>query len=320
MLTVLAWLVVLIAAAVLLVALYFVVQTRRIAAKAERDIPMVGKTVTIGGDRIRYVERGHGRPILFVHGLGGQLHHFEQTLFPAIGEGFRLIALDRPGSGYSTRVTSGPRIPEQADVIAAFIDALGLERPLVVGHSLGGAISLALALRHPGKIAGLALLSPLTRHIPRPPEAFGGLYIASPLKRRIVAETVAVPVALKTAKPTLDFIFGPQAPTADYAIGGGGYLGLRPSHFYAVSSDLVAVERDLPAQHNRYGEIALPVFVLYGDRDQVLDHAEQGLSLKQAIPSVEIEILPGIGHMPQFVEPQKVAEFVRRAAARAFAA
>jgi pimeloyl-ACP methyl ester carboxylesterase len=320
MLTVLAWLVALIAAVLVLVVLYLVVTTRRIAAKAERDIPMVGSTVMIGGDRIRYLERGEGRPIVFVHGLGGQLHHFEQTLFPAIGDGFRVIALDRPGSGYSTRVSSGPRIPEQADVIAGFIDALGLDRPLVVGHSLGGAISLALALRHPHKIAGLALISPLTRFVPRPPAAFGGLYIASPLKRWIIARTIAVPMALKMAKPTLDFIFAPQAPTPDYAIGGGGYLGLRPSHFYAVSSDLVAVEQDLPAQNERYGEIAMPVCVLYGDSDKVLDHAEQGLSLKPAVLGVDIELLAGIGHMPQFVVPRETADFVRRAAARAFAA
>ena len=67
-------------------------------------------------------------------------------------------------------------------------------------------------------------------------------------------------------------------------------------------------------------QIRLPVSVLYGDKDQVLDHAAQGLSLKESMPDVEIEILPGIGHMPQFVEPKAVADFVHRAAARAFAA
>ena len=99
MLTFLLWTAALLVAGLLAVAAYFIVLTRRLAAKAEDAIPMTGKLVDVGGDSIRYVEAGEGRPILFVHGLGGQLHHFDNPLFPAIGEGFRLIALDRAGSG-----------------------------------------------------------------------------------------------------------------------------------------------------------------------------------------------------------------------------
>ena len=292
--------------------------TRRLAADAERQIPRIGKSVTIGGDAIHYVDEGAGRPILFVHGLGGQLHHFRHTLFPAMGEGFRLLAMDRPGSGYSTRVSSGARLPQQAEAIAKFIDAIGLDRPLLVGHSLGGAIALRVALDHPDKISGLALISPLTHYVPTPPKEFGGLYIRSPLMRRIIAATLAVPAGLKTAQQTLDFVFGPQPVPADYAIGGGGYLGLRPSHFYATSSDIVAVEQDLPGQMERYGEIAMPVGILFGSRDRVLHHTRHGLAMEGRIEGIDIEILEGIGHMPQFVEAGKVATFVRRMAGKAF--
>jgi pimeloyl-ACP methyl ester carboxylesterase len=292
--------------------------TRRLAADAEKRIPRIGKTVVVGGDAIHYVDQGSGRPILFVHGLGGQLHHFRQTLFPAIGGGFRLVAMDRPGSGYSTRVSSGARIPQQAEAIAKFIDAVGLEKPLLVGHSLGGAIALRVALDHPDKISGLALISPLTHYVPTPPKEFGGLYIRSPLMRRIIAATLAVPAGMKTAQQTLDFVFGPQPVPADYAIGGGGYLGLRPSHFYATSTDLVAVEQDLPGQMERYGEIAMPVGILFGSRDRVLHHTRHGLAMEGRIEGIDIEILEGIGHMPQFVESEKVAGFVKRIAAKAF--
>jgi len=292
--------------------------TRRLAADAERRIPRIGQTVAVGGDTIHYVDQGSGRPILFVHGLGGQLHHFRQTLFPAIGEGFRLVAMDRPGSGYSTRVSSGARLPQQAEAIAKFIDAVGLEKPLLVGHSLGGAIALRVALDHPDRISGLALISPLTHYVPTPPKEFGGLYIRSPLLRRIVAATLAVPAGLKTAQQTLDFVFGPQPVPEDYAIGGGGYLGLRPSHFYATSSDIVAVEQDLPGQMERYGEIRMPVGILFGSRDRVLHHTRHGLAMEGKVEGIDIEILEGIGHMPQFVEAGKVAGFVRRMAGKAF--
>ncbi|MEX0407018.1 alpha/beta fold hydrolase [Aquibium sp. LZ166] len=294
--------------------------THRIASRSEAQIPMAGKTVSIGGDRIHYVDQGKGRPILFVHGLGGQLHHFRHPLFSVMGEGYRLVAIDRAGSGYSTRVSSGARIPEQADLIAKFIDALGLEKPLLVGHSLGGAIALRVALDHPDRISGLALISPLTHFIPTPPKEFGGLYIRSPLMRRVVANTLAVPASLKNAQQTLDFVFGPQPVPAEYAIAGGGYLGLRPSHFHATSSDLVAVEQDLPQQVGRYGEIRMPVGILFGSRDRVLHHTHHGLAMQGKIEGIDIEILDGIGHMPQFVEAEKVASFIRRIADRAFAA
>ncbi|WP_246676533.1 alpha/beta fold hydrolase [Mesorhizobium sp. B1-1-5] len=127
----------LVAAALAVIAV--TVATWRIAAKAERLVPACGKFVEIDGKRIHYVEEGDGRPIVFVHGLGAQLHHFRQTLFGRFGPGYRLIALDRPGSGYSVRASGATgRLPEQADIVRRFIDELRLERPLVVGHSLGG--------------------------------------------------------------------------------------------------------------------------------------------------------------------------------------
>src|SRR5690606_18301123 len=90
-------------AAVLLVSTYFVWLTRRIARDAEHAVPPRGRFVTVEGCDIHYVERGEGRPILMIHGLGGTLHHMRRPLMEEFGDGYRLIALDRPGSGYSTR-------------------------------------------------------------------------------------------------------------------------------------------------------------------------------------------------------------------------
>src|SRR5689334_20605133 len=96
-----------------LVAGYFVLATRKLAAQAERTVPPAGKFVDVGGNRIHYVETGEGPAILFVHGLGGQLHHFRHPIFSML-PGYRLIALDRPGSGYSRRAADATaRLPEQ---------------------------------------------------------------------------------------------------------------------------------------------------------------------------------------------------------------
>ncbi|QDZ03196.1 alpha/beta fold hydrolase [Nitratireductor mangrovi] len=319
LLTFILWLAVLAALAVAALIAYYAWTTRKLAATAEKNIPMAGNTVRIGGDTIHYVEEGDGPPILFIHGLGGQLHHFRQPLFAALRDDYRLVAIDRPGSGYSVRNGSGAGIRAQAGVVAKLIERLGLEKPLLVGHSLGGAIALATALDHPEKVSGLALLAPLTHHQGQRPEGFKGLYIPSPAKRAFLAHTFAIPMALKQAQVTLDFVFGPQTVTEDYAIGGGGYLGLRPSHFEATAADFVAGGEDLPAQEKRYGELAMPVGILFGDKDRVLDHRVHGLAMEGKVKGLDLEILEGIGHMPQFVEPERSAAFIRRMAEKAFA-
>jgi pimeloyl-ACP methyl ester carboxylesterase len=298
---------------------YFVLATRLIAARAERQVPKAGKFVDIDGNRIHYVETGEGRPILFVHGLGGQLHHFRHPMFPLL-PGYRLISLDRPGSGYSVRAAGATaRLPEQAQVIADFIKTLGLEKPLLVGHSLGGAVALTLALNHPGTISGIVTLAPVTHMEDEIRAEFKGLYITSKLKRWLIAQTTAVPASLKYAPQTLDFVFGPQKWPEDYILAGGGMLGLRPSHFYATSSDIVAIEKDLGGIESRYGEISMPAAMMFGTADRVLDYRRHGLPMREKIGGLDFELLDGHGHMLQFMASESVAEVIKRIAARAFA-
>lgn len=299
---------------------YFVLATRRIAGEAERAVPASGQFLDLGRHRIHYVEQGQGRPILFIHGLGGQLHHFRHTLFAPLGNDFHLVAIDRPGSGYSARPSEfSGSLTEQAKLVRDFIVAKGLERPLVVGHSLGGAVALALALDHPDSVSGLALLSPLTHVEEELRPEFRSLYVRSSWLRRLLANTIWVPTSLKYAPLTLAFVFGPQQPTKDYAIGGGGLAGLRPSHIYATSSDLVAIEQDLADIEARYEELKMPVGVLFGTADRVIDHRLNAEPLVGRIGNLELELVDGLGHMPQFIEPQRVDAFIRRIAERAFA-
>ncbi|BCM19966.1 alpha/beta fold hydrolase [Mesorhizobium sp. J8] len=318
--SIVSWLLAGMLAAVVLAVLALMLATWRIAAKAEGLVPPCGKFVEIDGNRIHYVEEGEGRPIVFVHGLGAQLHHFRHTLFGRFGPGYRQIALDRPGSGYSVRARGATgRLPEQADIVRRFIEELRLERPLVVGHSLGGAIALALATGHPTAISGIALLSPLTHLEARIRQRFDLLYVPSPLLRRVLAYTVAIPLSLRYAQPTLRFIFAPQAVPADYMVDGGGWLGLRPSHYFATSTDVVAVEQDLGEIERRYGEIAMPAGILFGTGDQVIGEAVHGEPMLDKIAGLDFERVEGLGHMPQFVEPERVVAFIQRVAARAFA-
>ncbi len=318
LLTVLLWLLAAIILAAGAVVGYVVFKTQRIVAWVERTMPPAGKFIEVKGNRIHYVEAGEGRPILFLHGLGGQLHHFLHPTFPLL-PGYRLIALDRPGSGYSRRAGGATgRLPEQAGTIAAFIDALGLERPLVVGHSLGGAVALTLALDPPNLVSGVVALAPVTHKEDEIRAEFRSLYLKPALKRWLVAQTIAIPTSLKYAPQTLDFVFGPQKWPEDYIVAGGGMLGLRPSHFYATSSDIVAIEQDLGAIETRYCEIALPAAMMFGTADRVLDYRRHGLPMRDKVAGLDFELLEGQGHMLQFMAGDAVAGMIRRTAERAF--
>lgn len=319
LISILSWLLALLFLLAVLGIACLVLATLWIAAKAQRLVPPVGKFIEIDGNRIHYVDVGEGRPIVFLHGLGAQLHHFRHTLFGHFGPGYRLIALDRPGSGYSVRANGATgRLPEQAALVRGFIEKLGLERPLVVGHSLGGAVTLTLAVEHPEVISGIALLAPLTHLETRARQRFDLLYIPSRLKRWIMAYTVAIPLSLRYARPTMEFIFAPQAFPADYMVDGGGWLGLRPVHFQATSADVVAIEQDLRGIEQRYVEIAMPAGILFGTADRVIDIRIHGEPMRGKIEGLDFEPVDGVGHMPQFVEPKRVVGFIERIAARAF--
>lgn len=305
-------------AAAILVGGYYLYATSRIARQAERLVPAPGRFIEVDGHRIHYVERGQGRPILFVHGLGGTQFQF-RPLFAGLEKDFRLVAVDRPGSGYSTRRGLTPASPtEHAAFLARLIDALGLDRPLVVGHSLGGAVSLALALDYPDKISGLALLSPLTQREGKVAPEFAALYIPSPLKRRLIAHTVAIPASVKLGPQMLAFIFGPQQPPADYAVAGGAMSTLRPAHFFGTSTDFGAIGHVMKTQQARYGELSMPVGVLFGTADGVVNWEKHGKALQGIVPDLDFEAIDGVGHMPQYAATDRTVAFIRRMAAKAF--
>ncbi|MBW3559098.1 MAG: alpha/beta fold hydrolase, partial [Proteobacteria bacterium] len=114
-----------------------------------------------GEARVRYAERGHGRPVVLLHGALTCLEDMLLGPFDALADEFRVIAVDRPGHGLTPRPRLHGTLKHQGDRIRAALHELGVKQPIVVGHSRGGAVALSLALRYPEEIAGLVLLGPL---------------------------------------------------------------------------------------------------------------------------------------------------------------
>nr|WP_281244353.1 alpha/beta hydrolase [Sphingomonas rubra] len=249
-----------------------------------------------------------------IHGLAGQMRNFSYALLDRLAADHRVILIDRPGSGYSV-AGEAANVRAQAAQIARFAQTLGLERPLVVGHSLGGAVALALALDHPAAVGGLALIAPLTQPVDTVPGAFERLAIASPLARKAVAWTLATPAAMLAGQKGAEAAFAPEPVPADFATRGGGALVARPGNFQAAAADLVAANDDLPGMVARYGELRLPVAILYGREDRVLDPELHGRRLAEALPAAALTLIDG-GHMIPVTRPDETADWVRMQATR----
>jgi pimeloyl-ACP methyl ester carboxylesterase len=319
-----AWIVGVVVVLVILVVLVLaglVLFTAWTARQVEKKLPPRGRFIDIDGARIHYLDEGTGPTLLLIHGLAGQMHNFTHSLLGKLKHDFRVVILDRPGSGYSTRpARASATISAQAQTISRFCQALKLERPLIVGHSLGGAIALALALEHPEQVAGLALLAPATRRPDRVPPVFAGLAIASPLLRRLIAWTVAIPLSIKNRELALATLFGPEPVAPDFAVRGGGLLNLRPSSIIGASTDLVASHAESGEMPPRYEDLTVPVGVLFGTGDRILDPVANGKGLADKVAGADLELIEGAGHMIPITAADRAAAFIVRMAQRAAAA
>jgi len=290
--------------------------TGGIARRVEAALPPQGRFLDVEGARVHYLDVGSGPPIVLIPGLGGHARTYTHSMVARLSHEFRVVVVERPGSGHSPRPHRAPAtLNPQADVVAAVIRALGLERPLLVGHSLGGAVALAVAVRHPDLVGGLALISPLTHVQETPPHVFRRMAIRSPVLRWLAARTVATPTAILRRKAALDTLFGPDPVPHDYATNGGGPLSLRPSAFYGASKDLVSVNEELPQVIERYPSLQIPVGILYGTGDRVLDYRMHGEAAVGKIPGLHLELVEG-GHMLPLTAPDRAAAFVAGMARR----
>lgn len=293
----------------------------RQAAKAEKAYPPTGAFVTVEGVRLHYVERGKGRPVVFLHGNGMTVEDMliSGVLPAAADRSYRAIAFDRPGFGHSER----PRgtawtAAAQAALLPRVFARLGIERPIVVGHSLGTMVALALALNHPDQVSGLVLLSGYYYPTARADVAMVSPP-ATPLVGDVLCYTIAPLMAEAMAPRFIRKMFAPLSVPARFHDYFPVALMLRPSQIMAASKDATHMIPDASGMANRYPGLSCPIAIIAGDSDAVVDQKGQAQKLHAAVPGSMIDVFAGTGHMTHYADPARIAraiDFVSEAATR----
>lgn len=120
--------------------------------------PFSAREVRVEGTRIRYIETGHGIPVVLMHGLGASMYAWRKNLAPIAAAGFRVIAFDNRGFGYSDQPATGYDNESYVRLTVALLDSLHIADAVLVGHSMGGAIAAQVAIEHPERVRGLVLI------------------------------------------------------------------------------------------------------------------------------------------------------------------
>jgi pimeloyl-ACP methyl ester carboxylesterase len=275
----------------------------------QRIYPQRGKTIEVAGARLSVVDLGPrdaaGPPVVLIHGASANLE-LMRPLGDLIAKHHRVILIDRPGHGWSTRDDLENSTPAmQARMIDEALEKLGIGGAIVLVHSLAGALGALLALDYPQRVAGLVMLAPAAYPWP------GGVgwynkVVTTQLIGPLLAYTITLPLGLILSEPGARVAFAPQTMPAGFVRNSATPLLLRPREFLANAWDLVTLKAAVAEQAPRYGNIKAPVVVIAGDTDTTVSPNIHSRRLAAAVPNAKLIVLPGVGHMVQYAAPELV--------------
>jgi pimeloyl-ACP methyl ester carboxylesterase len=268
-----------------------------VARRTERRHPPEGSFLVVDGVRLHYSDRGKGRPVVLIHGNAVTGDDWNTSgVAEQLLRTHRVIIFDRPGFGHSER----PRgrlwtAAQQAELLHKALHQLGVERPVVVGHSWGTLVALALAVRHQADTAGLVLLSGYYFWTLRPDVllvAAGALPVLGDVLRYTVS-----PLLGWLQMPLLKWaMFSPVRVPARFEAEYSSAMALRPSQIRATSVDGALMIPGALALRGHYEHLALPVVIIAGDSDKVV-FKRRSEQLRASIPGSVLQIVKGAGHM-----------------------
>jgi pimeloyl-ACP methyl ester carboxylesterase len=272
---------------------------RQFAKKAQRDNPPRGQFMEVDGVRLHYVERGNGRPLVLFHGNGSMIQDFESSgLIDLAAHSYRVIVFDRPGFGHSSRPRNVVWTPEaQADLFKKALDRLSIQRAIVLGHSWGASVAVALAIRHPSFVEALVLASGYYFPTARADVAASSVP-AIPGLGDIVSYTI-LPILSRLMWPVmLRKVFGPR-PVPEKFRGFPKEMAVRPSQLRASAAESTLMIPAAFASSKTYGELEVPTIIIAGEDDRLIDINEQSVRLHDEVKQSKLHRIAGAGHMIQ---------------------
>jgi len=249
---------------------------------------------------VHYEVLGHGRPVLFLHGWLGSWRYWFPTM-ERVADHFRTYSFDFWGFGDSRRQNTGRGLPEResiqnySDQVIRFLDELGIDRVLLVGHSMGGMVALKTAINHPKRISRVAAvgapivgdsLSWLLKLTDRP--VLANAFARAPWFRRYMFRMFLGETGDAAVHEILDDSMKSSSTTLRQAVGSMWRTDLRP---------------ELP-------RLSVPTLIVHGGRDEIV-HPNQA-DLFDAIPSAEVVVLPESRHFPFLDEAELFNDILLR--------
>ncbi len=269
----------------------------------QRAYPAQGRMIEVAGASLHVVDIGPrdaaGPPIVMIHGASSNLEVMRLPLGDRLASRHRVILIDRPGHGWSTRARAEDSTPAaQAAMIDEGLEKLGIGSAIFVVHSWSGALGARMALDYSKRVAGLVMLAPVVY----PWRGGVGWYnkmITTPVIGPLLAYTITLPLGYLLAEPGARSAFLPQVMPDGFVARTSTPLLLRPREFVANARDLVTLKAAVAEQAPRYRNIKVPTTVIAGELDTTVWTSIHSRPFAAAVPGSKLIVLPGVGHMVQ---------------------
>ncbi|MGD0765442.1 MAG: alpha/beta hydrolase [Dehalococcoidia bacterium] len=261
-----------------------------------------GRLINVNGVELHYTAMGQGPTILLIHGLNGSTFSFRH-LAPLLADGYRVLALDLMGFGYSERPPHAEySLVAQAHLVNGFLDALGIEKAVVLGHSLGGAVAMHLAVMFPERVGRLILVDSASDSETR--RGLRSARLARPLLPVVAPFTIQNPrfrrMSLRSG------VYDPALITPEVMEGYMTPTRIR-GHLRSLGNLMVDRRRD-PALDP--AAITQPTLIIWGAADRWLP-AKHGERLQALIPGSRLVTIEKAGHLVLEEQSEESARVIR---------
>ncbi|MDA8747833.1 alpha/beta hydrolase, partial [Litoreibacter sp.] len=279
-----------------------------------------GQFITVDGTDVHYQIVGRGPDLVLIHGAGGSLRDFTFSMVDQLKDDFRVILFDRPGHGYTDRISGrnalGETPREQADLLASAAKRLGINDAVILGHSFGGAVAMSWILDHPAQARALVMIAGVSN------EWQGDLgtwykVTNSWAGRNILIPTLSSLASRKRLETTAVGIFEPNKVPDGYLDHMGVALSKSHITLQSTTQQVNGLKPQIIQMQKRYGAIAIPIEIIHGDLDTTVPLDVHGRVLARQVKGANLTVLKGVGHMPHHVAEPQVVSAIKRAAKRA---